>query len=213
MSSSTTSPKLDQIVNLPEPLLPTLDRVASFADTHVSFSEARSGGNDTPAGVHLVWSDLRDSISSRPGTDIAFDLVQSTTIHNDDGSVTHLAADVTEFLADLFPAVAREKLMDRVGAVFAGGPSKAGDGTVTVMQSRDEEGGWERTGWEYRLLCAYPNVDLLDHFYTIVATIRYTHEVKREPGFFGLGGSVKHSYKADVVAMRLAVEEGFGLHL
>ena len=42
---------------------------------------------------------------------------------------------------------------------------------------------------------------------------RYAHEVKKEPGFFGLGGSVTHTYKADVVAMRLAVEQGFGQDL
>ena len=42
---------------------------------------------------------------------------------------------------------------------------------------------------------------------------RYAHEVKKEPGFFGLGGSVTHTYKVDVVAMRLAVEQGFGQDL
>ena len=122
--------------------------------------------------MHLLWSDLRDSITSRPGTDIAFDLVQSTTIHNEDGSAAHLAAGVTDFIAGVFPAIAREKLMEHVGLVFTDPAEAALKDAVTVMESRDVEKGWEMAGWEYRLLCAYPNADLPGHFYTIVATIR-----------------------------------------
>nr|VWO97092.1 Ca/Cm-dependent protein kinase B [Ganoderma boninense] len=213
MSSSTTFPRFDRIVDLPQPLLPTFERVGSFADTHVSSSEANGGDKDIPAGGQLIWSDLRDSISTRPGTDIAFDLVQSTTIHNEDSSTAHLAAGATKFIVGSFSAIAQEKLMDLVGLAFADGSAKAAGGAMTVMQSKNEDEHWERTGWEYRLLCAYPNADLPGHFYTVVATIKYTHEVKTEPGLFGFGGSVKHSYKADVVAMRLAVEKGFGLDL
>ncbi|KAI1792746.1 hypothetical protein LXA43DRAFT_1004889 [Ganoderma leucocontextum] len=187
----------DLILDLPELLQPTFTRVATFADTHVTFGETQVGGNGTQAAT--------------PGTDIAFDRVQSTTIHNEDGSAAHLAADVTGFIADSFPAVARERLAKRIGLAFTGPAKDALKGVLTRMESRDEELGWERAVWEYRLLCAYPNADLPGHFYTLVTTIRYTHEVKTEPGFLGLGrGSVKHSYSADVVAMRLAVEQGFG---
>ena len=40
------------------------------------------------------------------------------------------------------------------------------------MASYDEAGGLDKTGWEHRLICAYPNGDLPDHFYSLVTTVK-----------------------------------------
>ncbi len=38
---------------------------------------------------------------------------------------------------------------------------------------------------------------------------RYTDEAIKKSGCLGIGGSIKHSYSADVVAMQVVVEKGF----
>ena len=38
---------------------------------------------------------------------------------------------------------------------------------------------------------------------------RYTDEAQKKSGVLGMGGSVKHSYSVDVIAMQVAVEKGF----
>ena len=38
---------------------------------------------------------------------------------------------------------------------------------------------------------------------------RYTDEAVKKSGMLGMGGSTKHSYSADVIAMQVAVEKGF----
>ncbi|KAI1798345.1 hypothetical protein LXA43DRAFT_1088452 [Ganoderma leucocontextum] len=124
-SLSTKSPKFDLIVDLPESLLPTFTSVATFIDTHVTSDKnqvvgtrvASPGGK--PADVHFKWSGFRNSITSRPGTDITFDRVQSTTIHSQDNSAADPAAKVTGFIADSFPALAREQLTKRTNLAFA----------------------------------------------------------------------------------------------
>ncbi|KAI1798201.1 hypothetical protein LXA43DRAFT_979223 [Ganoderma leucocontextum] len=212
---STKSPKFDLIVDLPESLLPTFTRVATFAATHIAadnkqVADTHATDARTPAGVHFTWSDFRNSITSRPGTDVAFDRVQSTTIHAEDNSPAVLAAKVTDFIADSFSAVARAKLTEHIRRAFAD-PSKDEDkGVLTSMQSHDEDKGSDTTGWEYRLICAYPNADLPDHFYSLVTTVNYTDEAQKKSGYLGIGGSIKHSYSVDVIAMQVAVEKGFG---
>nr|VWP01322.1 Pst2p [Ganoderma boninense] len=213
MSTPIKPPKFHQIVDLPQSLLPTFTNVATFADTHV---KKQSVGTQVakpgkPATGQFIWTDFRTAITTRPGTDIAFDRVQSTTIRAaEDASepATDLAAKVTGFIAGSFPAVAREELAERVEAAFADPSEDESKGVLTSVRSHDAAKGSDKTGWEYRLICAYPNADLPDHFYALVTTVKYTDEATKKPGRFGMGGSTKHSYSADVVAMQVAVEKG-----
>ncbi|PIL27371.1 hypothetical protein GSI_10518 [Ganoderma sinense ZZ0214-1] len=123
-SPSAKSPKFDLIVDIPESLLPTFTNVATFADTHVKKQPVGSqvANPGKPATAHFIWSDIRTAVTTRPGTDIAFDRLQSTTIRaTEDASepAADLAAKVTAFVADSFPALAREQLSERVEVAFA----------------------------------------------------------------------------------------------
>ncbi len=142
--------------------------MATFAVTHI----AAETSTRTSAAVHFIWSDFRNSITTRPGTDIAFDRVQSTTIHTEDNSPAVLAAKVTDFIADSFSAAAREKLAEHIRRAFTDPSKDASKGVLTTMASHDEDKGSDKTGWEYRLICAYPNANLPDHFYSLVTTIK-----------------------------------------
>ncbi|PIL27517.1 transporter [Ganoderma sinense ZZ0214-1] len=218
MSSSTNSPKFDLIVNLPDSLLPTFNRVASFAATHIAADKAQFQATGTPAApeqvssagaIHFIWTDFRNSITTRPGTDIAFDRVQSTTIHAESNSPDVFATKVTDFIADSFPGVVRAQLTQHVRNAFVGPASYASLGALTTTASHDVDKGLDKTGWEYRLICTYPNADLPDHFYSLVTTVKYTDEVQKKSGYLGIGGSVKHSYSVDIIAMQVAIEKGF----
>ncbi|KAM5534738.1 hypothetical protein V8D89_011602 [Ganoderma adspersum] len=212
-SVSAKPPKFDLIVDLPESLLPTFTNVAAFADTHVKKQPVGTqvANPGKPATGQFIWSDFRTAITTRPGTDIAFDRVQSTTIRAaEDESAAALAAKVTAFIADSFPAVAREQLAERVELAFSKPSEDESKGVLTSIRSHDAEKGSDKTGWEYRLICAYPNADLSTHFYALVTTVKYTDETTKKSGYLGIGGSTKHSYSADVIAMQVAVEKGFG---
>nr|VWO94888.1 N/A [Ganoderma boninense] len=216
-ASSAKPPKFDLIVDLPERLLPSFNNVATFAATHIAADQTPVQATSTPAPgqvapaapVHFIWNDFRDSITTRPGTDIAFDRVQSTTIHAEDNTPAVLAAKVTEFVGNSFSAVPREELAKHVGRAFSDPAKDISKGVLTKMASHDQAKGLDKTGWEYRLICAYPNADLPDHFYSLVTTIKYTDEAQKKSGVLGMGGSVKHSYSVDVIAMQVAVEKGF----
>lgn len=163
----------DLIVDLPQSLLPTFNGVAAFAATHITAaSSLQVASTQAPAGVHFVWTDFRHSIATRPGTDIVFDRVQSTTIHSEDNSPAVLAAKVTEFIGDSFSAITRDKLAEHIRPAFADPSKDVSKGVLTTVASHDEDRGLDKTGWEYRLICAYPNADLSDRFYSLVITIR-----------------------------------------
>ncbi|PIL27509.1 transporter [Ganoderma sinense ZZ0214-1] len=224
---NTKPPKFDLIVDLPESLLPTFHRVATFAAAHIAADKTPqvtatraataseqvtttdNAAAKKPAAVHFIWTDFRNSITTRPGTDIAFDRVQSTTIHAEENTPAVLTAKVTEFVGDSFSAIPREKLAEHIGRAFADPFKDASKGVLTTMASHDQAKGLDKTGWEYRLICAYPNADLPDHFYSLVTTVKYTDEAQKKSGILGMGGSVKHSYSVDIIAMQVAVEKGF----
>ncbi|KAM5534718.1 hypothetical protein V8D89_011582 [Ganoderma adspersum] len=210
-SPSAKPPKFDLIVDLPESLLPTFTNVAAFADTHFKKgTQVANPGKPATATGQFLWSDFRTAIMTRPGTDIAFDRLQSTTIRAaEDESAAALAAKVTAFVADSFPDVAREPLAERVERVFADPSADESKGVLTAIRSHDAAKGSDKTGWEYRLICAYPNADLPGYFYALVTTVKYTDEATKKSGYLGIGGSTKHSYSADVIAMQVVVEKGF----
>lgn len=83
--------------------------------------------------------------ASRPGIDIAFDGVQSITVYIVDGSVVHLATDVTSFVDGSFPTIAREKPAKYIGSTLSGTTEVSKDAPLIAMQLRDVEGG-ERNG-------------------------------------------------------------------
>ena len=167
--------EFDLIVDLPESLLPTFTNVAAFADAHVKKQSVGThvANPSQPATGQFIWSDFRTAITTWPGTDIAFDRLQSTTIRAaEDESAADLAAKVTAFVADSFPDVAREQLAERVDGVFADPAEDASKGVLTSIKSHDAAKGSDKTGWEYRLICAYPNADLPGYFYALVTTVK-----------------------------------------
>ncbi len=154
--------------------------MATFADTHVQKQPVGThvASPGKPAAGNFIWSDFRTSITTRPGTDIAFDRLQSTTIRaaedaSESESAADLAAKVTGFVADSFPAVARAQLAERVELAFADPSEDEAKGVLTALRSwHDAEKGSDKAGWEYRLICAYPNADLPNRFYALVTTVK-----------------------------------------
>ena len=167
--------EFDLIVDLPESLLPTFTNVAAFADAHVKKQSVGTqvANPSKPATGQFIWSDFRTAITTWPGTDIAFDRLQSTTIRAAEGeTAADLATNVTAFIADSFSAVAREQLSERVELAFADPSEDESKGVLTSIKSHDAAKGSDKTGWEYRLICAYPNADLPGYFYALVTTVK-----------------------------------------
>ena len=61
-----------------------------------------------------------------------------------------------------------------------------------------------RRSSERELTCVHEGLPL-----TPGISCRYTDEAVKKSGMLGMGGSTKHSYSADVIAMQVAVEKGF----
>ena len=76
------------------------------------------------------------------------------------------------FISDSFPVVAREQLGERIEIAFGDPTEDESQGVLTSMKPHDAEKGSDKTGWEYRLICAYTNADLVDCFYALVTTVK-----------------------------------------
>ena len=227
--------EFDLIVDLPESLLPTFTRAAAFADTHIKRQPLDSqvcAPSNKLAGECFMWSDFRTDIMTRPGTDIAFNRLQSTTIHASEGASdpeADLARKVMAFISDSFPVVAREQLGERIEIAFGDPTENESQGVITLMKSYDGEGlGQDRVGVPLdlrvhqrrpgRLLLRVRHDSEVRSLSPLCALFlwlawgwlrRYTDEAIKKSGILGMGGSTKHSYSADVVAMQVAVEKGF----
>ncbi|KAK7028207.1 hypothetical protein VNI00_014897 [Paramarasmius palmivorus] len=66
-----------------------------------------------------------------------------------------------------------------------------------------------RSSWQYRVQFAFPNPDLPECFYSLVTTIMLEADIEGEFSWWGLTGSTRRNFSAEIDVMQLIVMEGF----
>ena len=115
------------------------------------------------------WGGFKDAVVAHPGTDLAFDKLQATSITNQTTSVDDMAGKIAQFLVDTFAlkVANQDSLKAQINSAFNN-------------MEKEEHSGWfssyknegHGSSWEYRIVFALPNPDHPDWFYSVVSTIK-----------------------------------------
>ncbi|PIL27508.1 transporter [Ganoderma sinense ZZ0214-1] len=175
----------DEFSKLPAPLIPAAAKIMKLSNRFVVFDDAQKV-------TSFNWGGFKDAVVAHPGTDLAFDKLQATSITNQTASVDDMASKIAQFLVDTFALKANNT-----------------DGLRAQINSASYHNEGHGSSWEYRIVFALPNPDHADWFYSVVSTIKLTADILETRGWFGLTSESKHNFTADITAMELVVNKSY----
>ncbi|PIL27518.1 transporter [Ganoderma sinense ZZ0214-1] len=189
----------DEFSKLPAPLIPAAAKIMKLSNRFVVFDDAQKV-------TSFNWGGFKDAVVAHPGTNLAFDKLQATSITNQTASVDDMASKIAQFLVDTFALKANntDGLRAQINSAFNNLEKKENSGWFS---SYHNEG--HGSSWEYRIVFALPNPDHADWFYSVVSTIKLTADILETRGWFGLTSESKHNFTADITAMELVVNKSY----
>ena len=115
------------------------------------------------------WGAFKDAVVAHPGTDLAFDKLQATSITNQTASVDDMAGKIAQFLVDTFALKSNntDGLRAQIDSAFNNLDKQESSGWFSSY-----ENSGHGSSWEYRIVFALPNPDHADWFYSVVSTIK-----------------------------------------
>ncbi|KAM5534739.1 hypothetical protein V8D89_011603 [Ganoderma adspersum] len=189
----------DEFSKLPPPLFPAAAKIMKLSNAYVVF-------NDAQKVTGFNWGGFKDAIVAHPGTDLAFDKLQSTSITNQTASVDDMSSKIAQFLVDTFALRSNntDGLKAQINSAFNNLDKKEKSGWFSSYKNEGHG-----SSWEYRIVFALPNPDHADWFYSVVSTIKLTADILETQGWFGLTSESRHNFTADITAMELVVNKSY----
>ncbi|PIL27370.1 transporter [Ganoderma sinense ZZ0214-1] len=189
----------DEFSKLPAPLIPAAAKIMKLSNAYVVFNESQKV-------TSFNWGGFKDAVVAHPGTDLAFDKLQSTSITNQTASVDDMAGKIAQFLVDTFALKSNntDGLKAQINSAFNNLNKKESSGWFSSYKNEGHG-----SSWEYRIVFALPNPDHADWFYSVVSTIKLTADILETQGWFGLTSESKHNFTADITAMELVVNKSY----
>ena len=153
----------DEFSKLPPPLFPAAAKIMKLSNAYVVF-------NDAQKVTGFNWGGFKDAVVAHPGTDLAFDKLQSTSITNQTASVDDMSSKIAQFLVDTFALKSNNQdgLKAQINSAFNNLDKKESSGWFSSYKNEGHG-----SSWEYRIVFALPNPDHADWFYSVVSTIKY----------------------------------------
>jgi hypothetical protein len=190
----------DAYSKLPEHLVATSKQVMKFAGHYVKI-EGDSKSFD--------WQGFHQSVNNYRGDELTFDKLKDNTINQSEATVTVMVEKIVAFLKTVLNVVLSAadvaSLTANIEATFTNLEVAYNEGFASFSKSSSSY----NSSWEYRIVFAMPNPDLVNDFYSLVTTIELTADIKEKSSWWGLVGSTKKNFGAHITAMQLVVTKGF----
>ncbi|KAK7047260.1 hypothetical protein VNI00_006491 [Paramarasmius palmivorus] len=187
-----------EVFKLPEDLVHSARQVTSFATRFVDTNQPKS----------FQWQKFLDGINSYKGDELAMDKFQSNTINQQNATVSTMVDKIVDYLRAVFGVTLSDDVIGELSANI--------EKTFTDLKTSQTH-GWanssksssSRNSWQYRLHFAFPNPDLPNYFYSVLATINVEADIEEESSWWGLRSHTQKNFSAAIDAMELIVQKGF----
>ncbi|KAF9258002.1 delta-endotoxin CytB [Marasmius fiardii PR-910] len=189
----------DHFSKLPTRRNSTSREVAKFAAHFVDLNGPKS----------FKWPKFMDSLTAYPDVDLTLSKYQDTTLGPEEITLREVAHQSVQSLQASSSTVLTREDIEAI--------SKVVEGAFTDLKTTKDKGNADfsqsssgvTSTWEYRIELSFPNPDLDEFFYSILATIKLEANIREESEWYRMTSSEKKVFRIEMDGMELMVMDGF----